>query len=236
MEAYQHHPSSLIPTLSVWGIINQDPLKGTHHALLSEYPEGFDREWAKETAKHGQLNVRLNILDLGVLAKLPSSEGFPSTGESACLAYLRGTDPRYVCLRIDAVHPVETVLKQLRVLLRDRHQQAFQGSHPHHSDGESSEFFRRRKQTFFRNIPAWLAYFHCYDLYQSGLTIEEVGRQVYRGDINAADNAGVAIRRVKRVIRHAESLTAELAGQEGSLKRGQLVKHRTFYWPPQRIL
>ncbi len=239
MKAYRpDDPSTVITKLRASGITGQDPLKGTHHALLSEPLE--DHEWVRKMAQLGDLG--LGILDLGVIAKLPPKVKVQhntmhvtgtADGLGDCKSYLLDPNPRYVCLRIDAAKPVETILQRLRVLLRDRHQQAIQSAFPHHPDGGWREFSRRLKQIFFRNIPAWLAYVCCYDLYQSGLTIKAAGGQVYPDDPNATEKASVAIRRVKFVIRHAERLAAEQErfGKQRVKKPGT----NKFFWPPRRI-
>lgn len=234
MEAYRpDNPSALIAKLRACGITGHDPLNGTHHALLSEPLE--DHEWAKKLYPLGYVDNSLGILDLGVLAKLPPNQtaryhdtivAGSGDGMGDCRSYLLGTNPRYVCLRIDAAKPVETILQRLRVFLKDRHTEATQRP-------LLQEASRRLQRTPFRNIPAWLAYVRCYDLYQSGLTIEAAGAQVYGGSAIATEKANVAIRRVTSVIRHAVRVATEQ--ERGSKQRIKRPTPNRPFWPPHHI-
>ena len=239
MEAYRpDDPSALITKLRACGITGHDPLKGTHHALLSqplEDHEWKEDEWAKTLYQLGYVDNSLGILDLGVIAKRPPNQTvrYHDTivagsldGMGDCRSYLLGTNPRYVCLRIDVAQPVETILKRLRVFLKDRHTKVKQLPI---LEGAS----RRLKKTPFRNIPAWLAYVRCYDLYQSGLTIEAAGAQVYGGSAIATEKANVAIRRVTSVIRHAVRVATEQ--ERGSKQRIKRPTPNRPFWPPHHI-
>ncbi len=237
MKAYRpDDPSSLITTLAAYGITGHDPLKGTHHELLSEPRD--DHEWARKMAQLGKLG--LGILDLGVLAKLPPNVKIdhkdihvtgPADGMGDCLFYLRSTNPRYVCLRIDAAKPFETILRRLRVLLRDRNQQVWKKASPHHPDGAFHAFYRRFKVTVFKNPQTWLAYFRCYDLHARGKTIKDAGDQVYLDDFNATEKASGAIQKVKHVIQHAERFAAEQ--ERASKQRIKRPGAHKFLWPPK---
>lgn len=234
MEAHRpNDKKALIDKFREYGVVGHDPLRGTHHALLSDPIE--DREWERRVARLGYVDISLNILDLGILAKLQPNEYVhhdnlslcgSADGQADCLAYLRDTSPRFVCLRIDAAQPVETILKRLRLLLRERHKQVKQHS-------PEAGFYDRLQKTPFRKVTAWLEYFRCYDLFQSGQTEEAAGAQVYPRDIIATAKANTAIRRVKFVIQHAERVAH---GQERARKERtkKPIKNRPF-WPPHNI-
>ena len=224
---------ALIDKFRAYGVVDHDPLRGTHHALLFEPRE--DREWERKVTRLGYVDMSLGILDLGILAKLPPNEYVhhdnltlcgANDGLADCLAYLRDCSSRFVCLRIDAAQPVETILKRLRLLLRERHKLIEQSPH-------NAGFYDRLEKTPFRNIKAWLEYLRCYDLFQGGQTNEDVGSQVYPRDFIATAKANTAIRRVRFVIQHAERVAA---GQEQARKDRikKQIKNRPL-WPPHNI-
>lgn len=236
MKAYRPDDKlALISKFRECGIVGHSPLDGTHHALLSE--PVVDKEWAKKIAQLGHVDMGLGILDLGILATLPPNVNVhhgnlmlcgPSDGLADCLAYLRNSNPRFLCLRIDTSHPVGTIIARLRSLLREKQKQATKVL-PDNLVG----FSDRLQKTPFRKIKAWLEYLQCYDLFQSGKTTEATGKQVYNGNDNESDRANLAIRRVKYLIKYAEDLASEQE-QENKKRIKKPKKNRTL-WPPHNI-
>jgi hypothetical protein len=236
MEAYrQGGEQALITKFREYGIVGHNPLHGSHHALLSE--PVVDKEWGKKIAQLGHVDMGLGILDLGILATLPPNMNVhhgnlmlcgPNDGLADCLAYLRNSNPRFLCLRIDTSHPVETIIKRLRPLLRERHKQATKVP----PDGLFA-FYDRLMKTPFRKIKAWLEYLQCYDLFQSGKTTEATGAQVYAKSPIASDKANLAIRRATVLITHAEAVASEQ--EQASKERIKKPKKNRTLWPPHNI-
>jgi len=232
MEVYeQGGEHALITKFREYGVVGHNPLHGSHHALLSK-PE-LDKEWGEKIAQLGYVDMCLGILDLGILATLPPNVNIhhrnlmlcgPKDGLADCLAYLRCDNPRFICLRIDTRHPVETIIKSLRPLLQERHKLL-----PDNLVG----FYDRLQKTPFRKSKAWLEYLQCYDLFQSGKTTEATGKQVYNGNDNESDRANLAIRRVKFLIKYAEAVASEQE-QENKKRIKKPKKNRTL-WPPHNI-
>jgi hypothetical protein len=236
MEAYrQGGEQALITKFREYGIVGHNPLHGSHHGLLSE--PVVDKEWGEKIAQLGQVDMGLGILDLGILATLPPNVNVhhgnlmlcgANDGLADCLAYLRNSNPRFLCLRIDTSHPVETIITRLRDLLRERNKQATKV--PLHG---IFEFYARLEKTPFRKIKAWLEYIQCYDLFKSGKTTEAAGEQVYDGSVIASEKANTAVRRVKALIKHAEAVASEQ--EQANKERIKKPKKNRILWPPHHI-
>ena len=207
MKAYRRcKERALMAILKEHGIIEQDPLRSTHHALLLAPSE--DSETNEKWAELGYVDMKLQIRDLGAVAKRPAntianiggvswSWGF--SGEEECLGLLRNPHPRYLFLQIDVSHPPTPIIHRLLPLLKERHE-AFKTMPPPKLLASSYRLLK----TPFDDIPAWLRYFQCYDLRVRGkLTYGQIALQTH-GNHKMRDNPEKAVRCVNRVIRAAE--------------------------------
>ena len=224
---------ALVTKFGEYGVVRHKPLRGSHHALLSK--PVVDKEWGKKMAQLGHVDIGLGILDLGILATLPPNVnvhhgnlmvGGPNDGLADCLAYLQHSNPRFICLRIDTRHPVETIITRLRPLLRERHEQA-------KNMAPAFPFYEHLEKTPFRKIKAWFEYLQCYDLFMSDKTTEAAGEQVYGKSVIAAEKANTAIRRVKALVTHAEDVAREQ--EQANKKRIKKPKKNRILWPPHNI-
>lgn len=120
---------ALLQELKRYGIRGHDPMERTHHPLLITVPP-TDDVWKEKMAQLGQGSSHYGILDLGVIAKLPSNATVthkqvtvhgPANGEAECFTYLRDPDPRFMCLRLDAAYPPSVIVDEIRRLLTARH-------------------------------------------------------------------------------------------------------------------
>lgn len=238
MAAYNHGGEpALIAKFRDYGIIGQNPLRGSHRALLSR--PSIDKALDKKLAELGYVAMDLGILDLGILATLPPRVQIhhdnmilcgPTDGLADCLAYLQNRNPRFLCLRIDTRQPVETIIKRLRPLLKEKHRQAQAVPLP-----AWLAFYERLKKTPVRKIESWLDYLRCYDRFQKGESTVAAGEAVYgkRGDgSKATDNANSAKRRVRGLIKSADEWAAAQA--RASTKRIKQPTEDRPLWPPQK--
>lgn len=207
MAAFQAGGEQALTAIFIkYGVDGQAPLKGSHHALLSEPLR--DKAWDAEMAQLGDIDTRLGIIDLGILARLPPNSivhhgnitihGFPDN-LAECLAYLRDSNPRFLCLRIDTSAPPTKIIERLRPLLRNRHEQAKKMP-----PNKFVAVHHRQKKTPFRSVKTWLQYLQCYDLRKNGLPPKDIEAQVYPGDPIAHEKVNVAIKRVLLLIKAAE--------------------------------
>jgi len=192
-EGYEHYRSHLRKLG-----IGYDLLKGEHHFFLTmDTSDPSKNQGASAFINAGF--VADGILDLPTLARHTPTAQLKVGGEDWSLELLRSTDPRYLCLRLDASCSPNALIKRLRPLLQDRYEQVKNAPF----DSPFARFYRA-KTTPFRNISTWFQYFQCYDLRQSNLTVALIAERVYPDDTNALDKAKLAIRRVQAVIRTAE--------------------------------
>lgn len=199
----------LMAVYKKYNVFYQDPLKGTHHSLLSR-SSSAGKGWPKKLAKRGYVDIQLGILDLGARATLLSeatignrSVVFYDTGggENECLSYLRNSNPRFLCLRLDTAQPPEVIIQRLRPLLRARHNKS-------KNDPLRNRFTKldyRASQRVSRDIDTWIRYFQCYDLWKQGETITTIADRIYSDSKDSWQIVNRALLRVKQMINTVES-------------------------------
>jgi hypothetical protein len=197
---------ALMAILQDHGIIEQDPLRGTHHALLVASSE--DSKANAQWAELGYVDKKLQIRDLGVVAKRPANTTslisgvdwyWGESGEQECLRLLRHPHPRYLFLQIDAARKPQPIINRLRPLLKERHELLKQMAR-----SQLFAFHHRLQKTPFNDIPAWLRYFQCYDLrHDQGLEYGPIALRMY-GTHKKRDNPEKAVARVEWAIEGAK--------------------------------
>ena len=213
----------------------QNPLKRSHHRLLTSPPEKL----VEELKEMGDVDCLLGIQDLGALVTLTPDIRITRDkttwcgydGEQDILESLRNSNPRFVYLRFDLAHPIDTILesKKLRRLLKKKREQFHKQPkartipivsllrRPSPSDvGDPEVIFRgpafafsdrQRKWTPFKDISNWLNYLKCDDLREKGHSPQEIAAKVYPGMKQGAEKYYSAIKRVKQAIKSAENGT-----------------------------
>jgi len=196
MDAYRQGDEAFRTCLKQLGL-RYDPLTGDHHVVMR-----MDTTTAMQQNEFTSAGfVDDGILDLKAYAKFKPS-GLPRTGGmAASLNLLRDTDPRFLCLRLDAACTPTALIERLRDILTKRHEQVKDAPFK----GPFAKYYRAFK-TPFRSVKAWLQYFQCYDLKRNkGLTSNQVAEQIYGTEDDAVNKTQQAIKRVKAIILSAEA-------------------------------
>jgi hypothetical protein len=211
IEAYGQHQETFKSIWKEHGAFSQDPLAGSHHALLWN-----DAELDAKLLELGYVDVGLGILDLGIIAKLPKEKhvhhndlwfhGPHLGGEAECIARLRRSNPRYLHLQLDLSHPPETILTRLRNLL-DKGREAL-SKQPYKGTKlkpVKTGFFSSSRAVTKDKIVGKLKMLQCYDRKQQNRSIRSIANEVY-GDSDAGESsASMAIYRVKKMIASVNS-------------------------------
>lgn len=119
IEAYGQGDEAFRSCIEQLGL-RHNPLAGEHHTVMR-----LDTTIGMEQNEYTSAGfVDDGILDLKAYARFKPSELHRTGGIVASLQLLRDTDPRYLCLRLDAACTPTALLNRLKSLLDERHEQA----------------------------------------------------------------------------------------------------------------
>lgn len=200
MRAYRRGKSQLLSCLMKHGI-PFDPLSKIHHFLLTTdtTPSLSDKELDEKYKENGF--VADDILDLSIASKREPSAGFKEIGAAAILKQLCNPAVHHMYLRLDISKSWNAIKNQLEPIFQARHAQ-FNSRLQNRS---LPDVYLQTNRTPFRNITAWLDFFHAFDLrHDQHMTYGQIAAKIYKTS-TARDRAKKAVLCVKRVIHAAET-------------------------------